>query len=81
MSNEEIAELRYQETMDAISDWLEGQIGKGSPAEAIGIAKALLSHASFAFAMSVPGCDISDAQGLRKRLMGVVVQFIEEKMP
>ena len=79
--NEEKAELRYRETMDALSVWLEGQAGKGSPAEAVGIVKALISHASFVIAMSVSGCDVSDAQRLRERILGVVVQFIEEKTP
>ena len=68
MSNEEMAELRYQETMDAIGIWLDDNKGKGSRAEAIGIAKAFLTHASMAIVISLPGCDESDAQRLMKRL-------------
>ena len=81
MSNEEMAEFRYQETMDAICDWLAGQKGKGSAAEAMGVGKAFLHHASFAIALSLPGSDVSDAERLREKLFEVVVQFVEENPP
>ena len=75
-----MAQLRYEETMDAIQTWILGQ-GKGtcSPAEAIGIAKAFLRHASMGFALSLPGCDESDAKPLMDGFLRVVSQLIDEK--
>lgn len=75
-----IVELRYQETMKAITLWVKEQKGKGSRDEALGIAKAFLSQASIAFAVCIPGCDESDAQGLLVGFMKAVKQFAEEKI-
>ena len=78
MSQEELAQLRYRETMHAIGIWLDDNKGKGSPAEAIGIAKAFLHHASLAIALSQPGRDESDAERLMKELAKVVLRFIHD---
>ena len=81
VSQQEMAELRYQETMDAIGIWLGGQKGKGSAAEAMGLAKAFLQQAAFAITVATPGCDVSDARLLTNRLGETVIRFVEEKQP
>ena len=80
MTNEvEIAELRYEETIKAINIWLGGQKGKGSRAEAIGVAKAFLKQASMAIAISTPGCGESDSRRLMKGFVEVVTRFMDDK--
>ncbi len=69
-----------KETVEAITTWLAaGQEGKRSPADALDIAKAFLSHAAMGIAMSLPGGTASDGQLLTDRFREVVLQFIEEK--
>ena len=76
----EMADLRYEETVAAITTWLAaGQEGKRSPADALDIAKAFLSHAAMGIAMSLPRGTSADGQLLLTRFREVVLQFIDEK--
>jgi hypothetical protein len=87
MSNEEKAELRYRETMDAIGLWLRGQKKEGTvPAEALGIAKAFLTHAALAIvAASSPGsatfseANETDAERLGMEFFRTALRFVEER--
>ena len=80
-NDDELTELRYQETMKAVDRWVRGQGKDGIlPAEARGIAKAFLTHASLALVSTLPGCDESDSQRLMKHFLEAVKIFLEEKM-
>ena len=83
--NHEASERRYQETMQAIDLWLKGQRKAMLPAEALGIARALLTHASLAIVAATSDsttfskCDEIDADRLRKDFFHAALQFVEEK--
>ncbi len=74
------AELRYQETMKAISSWVKDQNGKASREEILGISKAFLTHASMAITATIPGCDESDSRDLMKALFEAIQQFAQGKL-
>ncbi len=76
----ELTELRYQETMAAIHSWVTSQDRKMSPAEARGIARAFITHASMALISTLPGCDESDCRLLTQRFFEALKKFVEEKI-
>ena len=79
-ADKEITELRYQETMAAIYSWVASQDCKMSPAEARGIARAFITHASMALISTLPGCDDSDCRLLTQRFFEALKKFVEEKI-
>ncbi len=81
MSDTEITERLFQETMNAINSWVRSQgSNKMSPAEARGIAKAFLTQASMALACTLPGCDESDSRRLVEYFFEALKRFLEEKI-
>ena len=77
--DEQIVKQRYLETSKAITEWLKGQKGKGTPDDALGIGKAFLTHAAMAVAMHIPDTEKHDADQLYIGFMGVVRQWMEDK--
>ena len=81
----ETPERRYRETMEAIHLWVKSQKSKGAPEEALGIAKAFLTHASMAIVAatsrdaSFSEADNDAAERLRKDFFYVALQFVEER--
>ena len=81
-----MTQLRYQETMAAIDLWLKGQKKEGmAPAEAMGIAKAFLTHAALAIVAASSGSaafsedDEIDAERLGTEFFRTALRFIEQK--
>ena len=73
-------ERLYQETMDAIHSWVRGQGKNGmSVAEARGVAKAFLTHASMAL-VSTLGGNASDSRRLTQYFFEAILRFTQEKM-
>ena len=77
----ELASLRYKETMEAVSLWVGGQ-GENtvSPGEAMGIAKALMTHAALSIVAALPGCEPDDSHELIENLTEVVMRFGRRKL-
>ena len=67
-----MTELRYQETMEAIGLWLNGQKNESMvPAEAMGIAKAFLTQAALAtVAASADSAAFSEADETDAKRLG-----------
>ncbi len=81
MAENDLTELRYQETMKAIDRWVRDQ-GRDSisVAEARGIAKAFLAQASMAIVSTLPGCDGSDGLLLTRYFFEAIDKFAEENV-